>query len=171
MSQKTSEFEPAIRRLERQAAESIHEDTNLLTVVREFDLNAVEVYESSEIVWNARYAYEPMVRAFYCKELVGFTIEELHEYLAHAERARTLGFDPDRFASDKTAPGRTTFGRAWRDRFPERLKTFIQTSAERILGVAHEVGNPLGMRALEPEARAIFLADPNSATSTARRRR
>lgn len=80
MSQKTSEFEPAIKRLERQAAESIHEDTNLLTVVREFDLNAVEIYESSETVWNARYGYEPMIRAFYCKELAGFTTEELHNY-------------------------------------------------------------------------------------------
>src|SRR5699024_8545885 len=81
----------------------------------------------------------------------GFTTEELYEYLADAERARTLGFDPDQFAPDKTAPGRTTLGRAWRERFPNQLKTFIQTSAERILGVAHEVGNPLGMRSLEPE--------------------
>ncbi|GAA0452103.1 transposase (plasmid) [Halococcus dombrowskii] len=151
MSQKTSEFEPAIRRLERQAAESIHEDTDLLTVVRGFDLSEAEVYEVSEIEWNARYGYKPMVRAFYCKELAGFTTEELHEYLTDAERARTLGFDPDQFAPNKTAPGRTTFGRAWRERFPERLKTFIQASAERILGVAHEVGNPLGMRALESE--------------------
>jgi hypothetical protein len=151
MSQKTSEFEPAIRRLERQAAESIHEDTDLLTVVCGFDLSEAKVYENSRIEWNARYGYEPMVRAFYCKELSGFTTEELHEYLTDAERARTLGFDPGRFAPDKTAPGRTTFGRAWRERFPERLKTFIQASAERILGVAHEVGNPLGMRALESE--------------------
>jgi hypothetical protein len=151
MSQKTSEFEPAIRRLERQAAESIHEDTDLLTVVQEFDLNIAEVYETGATEWNARYGYEPMVRAFYCKELAGFTTEELHEYLADAERARTLGFDPDQFAANKTAPGGTTFGRAWRERFPERLKTFIQTSAERILGVAHELGNPLGLRALEPE--------------------
>ncbi|GAA0476268.1 hypothetical protein GCM10008985_35720 [Halococcus dombrowskii] len=112
MSQKTSEFEPAIKRLERQAAESIHEDTNLLTVVREFDLNAVEIYESSETVWNARYGYEPMIRAFYCKELAGFTTEELHNYHSHAERARTLGFDPSHFAAGKTAPGRTTLGHA-----------------------------------------------------------
>lgn len=151
MSQKPSEFEPAIRRLELQAAESIHEDTDLLTIVQGFDLSTVWVYEAGATEWSARYGYEPMVRAFYCKELAGFTTEELHEYLAHAERARTLGFDPDRFASDKTAPGRTTFGRAWRERFPEELKTFIQVSAERILVVAHEVGNPLGMRALEPE--------------------
>ena len=142
MSQKTSEFEPAIRRLERQAAESIHEDADLLTVVRGFDLSEAEVYEVGEIEWNARYGYEPMVRAFYCKELAGFTTEELHEYLTDAERARTLGFDPDQFAPDKTAPGRTTFGRAWREHFPERLESFIQTSAERILGVAHEVGQP-----------------------------
>jgi len=91
-----------------------------------------------------------MVRAFYCKELAGFTTTELYEFLADAERARTLGFDPDQFASDKTAPGRTTLGRAWRDRFSDRLKSFITQSAERILAVAHNMGNPLGMRALEP---------------------
>jgi len=95
MSQKTSEFEPAIRRLKRQAAESIHEDADLLTAVRGFDLSEAEVYEVSEIEWNARYGYEPMVRTFYCKELAGLTTEELHGYLTHAERAGTLGFDPD----------------------------------------------------------------------------
>ena len=89
MSQKTSEFEPGIRRLERQAAESIHEDTDLLTVVRGFDLSRVKIYETSENEWNARYGHEPMVRAFYCKELAGFTTEELHEYLADAERAES----------------------------------------------------------------------------------
>jgi hypothetical protein len=40
----------------------------------------------------------------------------------------TLGFDPDQFAERKTVPGRTTLGRAWRNRVPVRLKTFIQTS-------------------------------------------
>jgi len=151
MSQKTSEFEPAIRRLERQAAELIHEDTDFLTVVRAFDFSEVAVYKATELEWNARYGYEPMVRAFYCKELVGLTTEELHEFLADAERARTLGFDPDQFAPDRTAPGRTTLSRAWRDRFSDSLKEFVQTSAERILGVAHSMGNPLGLRALEPE--------------------
>jgi hypothetical protein len=150
MSQQTSAFEPTIRRLERRAAASIDEDTDLLAVVQEFDFSTAEVYETGETEWNARYGYEPMVRAFFCKELAGFTTEELHKYLADAERARTLGFDPDQFADGKTAPGRTTLGRAWRERFPEQLKTFVQTSAERILGVAHELGNPLGMRALEP---------------------
>ncbi len=88
--------------------------------------------------------------AFYCKELAGFTTVELYDFLADAERASTLGFNPDQFAPDKTAPGRTTLGRAWRDRFSDQLKRFITRSAERILAVAHNMGNPLGMRALKP---------------------
>jgi hypothetical protein len=83
-------------------------NTDLLTVVREFDFSEAEVYKVGAIEWNARYGYESLVRAFYCKELADFTTEELHEYLANAERARTLGFEPDQFAPGKTAPGRTT---------------------------------------------------------------
>lgn len=105
MSEPTSVFEPPDRRLERKAAESIDEDTDLLTVVPEFDFSTAEVYEADENEWNARCGYESMVRAFYCKELVGFKTEEHHKYLANVERALTLGFDPDQFAEGKTAPG------------------------------------------------------------------
>jgi hypothetical protein len=45
MTSSTSAFEPAIRRLERQTAASIHIDINLLTVVREFDVSEVAVYD------------------------------------------------------------------------------------------------------------------------------
>ncbi len=150
MSQKTSEFEPAIRRLERQAAELIHKDTDLLTVVCGFEFSETPVCDETADEWEAQYGYQPMVRAFYCKELAGFTTTELYEFLADAERAGTLGVDPDQFAPDKTAPGRTTLGRAWRDRFSGRLKSFITQSVERVLAVAHDTGNPLGMRALKP---------------------
>ena len=54
------------------------------------------------------------------------------------------------FAADKTAPDRTTLDRARRDRFSDRLTSFSTQSAKRILAVAHDMGNPLGMRALEP---------------------
>jgi hypothetical protein len=89
-----------------------------------------------------------MVRAFYCKELAGFTTTELSEYLADAERAGTLGFNPE-FAANMTAPDRITLGRAWRDWFSGRLKPFITQSAKRILVATHDMSNPLGMRALE----------------------
>lgn len=56
-SDPTFVFKPAIRRLKRQAAESIHEETVLLTVVRGFDLSTAEVYEDGETEWNARYDY------------------------------------------------------------------------------------------------------------------
>ena len=90
MSQKTSQFESAFRRLERQAAELILKDTNLLTVVCGFEFSKTPIVEAAE-KWDAKYSYQPMVRAFYCKELAGFTTTELYDYLADAERARTLG--------------------------------------------------------------------------------
>ena len=152
MSQKTSEFEPIIRWLERQAAELMHEDTDLLTVITEFALTDTPVSGTTAKEWEAKYGCRPMVCAFDCKELAVFTTTGLSEYLVDAERAcaRTLGFDPGQFASDKTAPGRTTLDRTWRNRFPDRLKSFITQSAQGVLAVAHDMGNPLGMRALEP---------------------
>ena len=149
MLQQTFEFESAFRRLERQAGELIYKDTNLLTAVSRLEFGKTPVVEAAD-EWDAKYGYQPMVRAFYCKELAGFTTVELYDYLADAERASTLSFNPDQFAPHKAAPGRTTLGRAWRDRFSDLVKRFITQSAERILAVAHNMGNPLGMRALKP---------------------
>ncbi len=123
-------------------------------MVRTFDFIEVAVYKSIELERNARYGYEPMVRAFYFNELPGFTTTELYDYLATAERAGTLGFDPDQFAGSKTALVRTTLGRVRRDQFSNRPQAFIRISAERILAVAHEMGNPLGLRALDPEEKS-----------------
>jgi hypothetical protein len=105
MSQKISAFEPVIRRLERQAAELIHKDTDLLTAVRGLTFNDIPISGTAASEWDAQYGYCPMAQAFYCKELAGFTTTELSEY---------LGFDPEQFAPDKTALGRTTLARAWR---------------------------------------------------------
>ena len=112
MSQRTFEFEPAIRRFERQAAELMHKDTDILTVVTEFAFTDAPISGPAESEWEAQYGYRPMVRAFYCKELAGFITTELSEYLTDAGRARTLGFNPAQFAADKTAPDRasTTHG-------------------------------------------------------------
>ena len=61
MSQKTSEFEPAIRRLERQIAELIHKDTDLLTVVTEFAFTDTPVSGTAANEWEAKYGYRPMI--------------------------------------------------------------------------------------------------------------
>lgn len=60
MSQKTSESEPAIGRLECHAVESIHEDTDILTVGRGFDFSEAVVYQAVKKEWNARYGVEPI---------------------------------------------------------------------------------------------------------------
>ena len=139
MSQKTSEFEPAIRRLERQTAELMHKGTDLLTVVTEFVFTDTPVSGPAENEWEVQYGYRPMVRAFECKELAGFTTTELSEY---------LGFNPPN--SLLTRLLQTEPHCAWRDRFSDRLKSFITQSAQRILAVANDMGNLLGMRALKP---------------------
>jgi len=59
------------------------------------------------------------------------------------QEARDLGF--------YNVPSRTTFGRAWRERFDEDIIRLVERSAEQILEYAHERGNPLGMRSLETE--------------------
>lgn len=79
MSQKTSEFEPAIRRLERQGAELVHKDTDFLTVVRGLTFSDTPISGTAASEWDAQYGYRPMVRAFYCKELAGLTTTELYE--------------------------------------------------------------------------------------------
>jgi len=164
MSQKTSEFESAIRTLERQAAELIHKETDLLTVVCGFEFSEAPVFGEAIDKWKAQYGCHPMVRTFYCKELAGFTATELYEYLADAERAGTLGFDPDQFTPDKPLQD-GPLSAAWRDRFSGRLKSFIIQSAECILAVAHDMGNPLGLRALTPTDKATVRTAPDVATS------
>ena len=134
MSQKIFEFEPAIRRLERQAAELMHKDTDLLIVVTEFAFTDTSVSGPVENEWEVQYGYRPMVRAFDCKELAGLTTTELSEY---------LGFNPPN--SLLTRLLQTEPHCAWRD----RLTSFSTQSAKRILAVAHDMGNPLGMRELE----------------------
>lgn len=46
------EFEPSESRLERQAAESIYEDTDLLTVIHVFDFSEIAVYTAGELGWK-----------------------------------------------------------------------------------------------------------------------
>lgn len=77
-------------------------------MVCEFNLSTAEVYETGETEWNARYGYEPMVWAFYCKELASFTTEELHEFPRRRRTCPHVGFDPDQFAparSRRPEPG------------------------------------------------------------------
>lgn len=129
----------------------IYLDTDLLRPVCGFDISEDSVYEAGEAERSARYAYEPMVRAFYCKELAGFTTIELYEYLSNSEPAGALGFNLGHFAEGMTAPSQATFNRACPDRFLDHFTSLIHVSTKRILAVVHKLGDPLGMQALDPE--------------------
>jgi hypothetical protein len=86
-----------------------------------------------------------MVRAL--KELEGYSFSELHRHLdSNSADVETLGFEE--------VPSRTTFGRAWRDRFDEDLKHTIEYNAKSIREIAHERGCSIGFDAIEPEEKS-----------------
>jgi hypothetical protein len=85
-----------------------------------------------------------MVRALFLKELESYSFSELHRHLEnHPEDAIALGFDE--------VPSRTTFGRAWRDRFNDDLRKSLTYNAKKIRELARERGSPIAADALEPE--------------------
>ena len=63
----------------------MHKDTDLLTVVTEFTFTDTPVSGTAAKECEVNYDYRPMVCAFDCKELAGFTATGLSEYLADAE--------------------------------------------------------------------------------------
>lgn len=104
---------------EQTAINAIEDDATAVELVQELPLYSLDVYEDHAMDWHYKYALEPLVRAIFWKELMGWSMSRLHDEL-HG-RATALGFDSGKFASGSIAPNRTTLGRAWRDRFGDDL--------------------------------------------------
>lgn len=133
---------------EQDAIDLIEDGATSFEVIRDLPLHSLDIYEDHAADWHYKYALEPLVRALFWRALMGWSMSRLHAELQ--EYAIDLGFDSGKFATDATAPSRTTLGRAWRDRFGDDLHEFITRRTEWILEHAHDRGNPLGLRALEP---------------------
>jgi hypothetical protein len=92
--------------------------------------------------WHASTPLEPMVRALFLKELEDYSYSDLHRLVRDQDAvADTLGFDDP--------PVRTTFGRAWRDRFDDDLRQHISDEAEAVAEIAAEHGLSVGHQATE----------------------
>jgi hypothetical protein len=112
--------------------------------LRKGDIRSLAVSGDTQTQRHTSYPREAMIRAHLLRELMGYSTSELHRRLNEdRDEARQLGFF--------RVPSRTTFGRAWRDRFDEALLRLVERTAEHILTHAHERGNPLGFRSLETE--------------------
>ena len=130
-------------RLEGQATDILITDTEPIELVSQLDFGYVK-HNDEYADWHAATPLLPMVRALFLKELEGFSFSELHRHLKDTPNdAEALGFDD--------VPSRTTFGRAWRDRFDEALQHTIEFNARRIRDLAHQRGCAIGLNAIEPE--------------------
>ena len=130
-------------RLEKQAAEIVDADTEAIELVRQLDYGYVQ-HNDEYADWHTSKPLLPMVRAHFLKELEGYSIKELHDHLDTTPAdAATLGFDD--------VPSRTTFGRAWRDRFDDDLQHTIEFNAKQIRELAAERGNPIGGTVFGPD--------------------
>ncbi|PSQ22528.1 hypothetical protein BRD04_04375 [Halobacteriales archaeon QS_9_67_17] len=127
-----------------QALTLIEDGADEFHLVRNLDFSSLSIYDDQYADWHTSYPLEAMVRAHLLRDLMGYTMTELHSHLReNPDEAVALGFE--------SIPARTTLGRAYRDRFDEELVWFIEYTSEQVLEYAHEHGNPLGMRALSPE--------------------
>jgi hypothetical protein len=130
-------------RLEKQAVEIIDTNTTTVELISQLDFGYVK-HNDQYVNWHASTPLLPLVRALFLKEIEGYNTSELHRHLAtKPEDATALGFE--------SVPSRTTFGRAWRNRFDDDLKHSIEFNAKRIRELARERGNSIGLHAIEPE--------------------
>jgi hypothetical protein len=137
--------------IEQQATTLFETVDDANTLVSQFEFGSMNTYEDRRTGWHHKYSLEALVRVMYVREFTGYTWQKLHDHISEDERAVKLGFDPQKFADGQSAPARTTLSRAWSDYFGPELKRYISNTAKWVLEIAHEQGNPLGMRSLEPE--------------------
>ncbi|GAA0266831.1 transposase [Halobacterium noricense] len=131
-------------KIEKEAIELIDEGANAINVVARVDVSSYRSQGDAYDEWHASYPFEAMIRTLYLKDLMGYSDTELHRRLSNnPDEARRLGFEG--------LPSRTTFVRTWQNRITEQTRTRIQHTTHRILEYAHEHGNPLGLKSLEPD--------------------
>lgn len=130
--------------IEKQAIELIEVDADIIDFVTGIDFTQYQSRGDTYDDWHASYPFKAMLRALYFKDLMGYSNTDLHRWLTeNPDKAEALGFDE--------LPSRTTFGRAWRNRLSDELRTQIQHTTHRVLEYADEQGNPIGLRSLEAE--------------------
>lgn len=133
--------------IEKQAIAAIESDSTIIEVITAIDFSGYRSLGDTYDEWHASYRFEPMLRALYLKDLMGYSNTDLHRRLSdNPEEAEALGFE--------SLASRTTFGRTWRNRLSDDLRTSIQHTTHRILEYAREEGNPLGLHSLEPDEKS-----------------
>lgn len=133
--------------------DQIEAGSDAFTIVCGVSFTSFNEYEDSRDSCNDEYDLAPYIRSLLLRELHGWGWTALHNFLSEDKHAQTIGYDPTKFASGKTAPSRTSISRAWNTYFGDSLKNSIETLGEWIRDYARATDNLIGDLMVEPEDR------------------
>lgn len=158
MSEDPANTNKAKTEIERQAKDKIEEGTDAIELLEAIDFGSFkrqyDGYEDS----HKSTPFKPMLRAYYLKELEGYTDTDLHRRLdSNPDEAAALGFEDG-------IPARTTFCRTWRDRFDDDLNLYAEDTAGEIRSIAAEYGAPIGSSIEDVKSGADGEPEPSERT-------
>lgn len=137
---------------DRRVADLINADTTPFEQVASLDERDLPVPED-DTKPHSPYPLTAFVRVFLFHELSDTPIDTITDRLEdNPDEAALLGFEdiPDRYGAGDV-PNQSQFSRTWNDHFDSEQRMEITRTAERILELVHDQGNPMGLRSLTPE--------------------
>lgn len=135
-----AELDDVQNSLAEKAAAILDEDTDWVTLAREFDVSRYQ-YGDSHPDWTTGTPFRPMFLSYLWSEVEDEALGTLHSRLEDdAELAAAFGFDPDELPSEATfRPCRVE------DRF-DTLQRTVEDAANTIRDVSARRGAPIGFR-------------------------
>ncbi|WP_251343767.1 transposase [Haloplanus halophilus] len=131
-------------KIEQDAINHIDDGADVIELVAGLDFSPYQDQGDTYDESDDSFPFDPMVRALFLKDLMGYTGVELHTRLTeNPDEAAALGFDE--------VSSRTTLDRTPGRRLSDEFRIQIQHTTHRILEYAHEQDNPIGLKSLEPD--------------------
>lgn len=155
MSSSEEELGAAPRQLAQtvvdQCEEQIDASSDAFTVACAVKFETIPYFETCNEEWDYKFDLAPHLRAMILRELEDYKWTELSDFLKTENRARTIGYDPDKFKRGKKAPHRTTITRSINDRLDDDLEEALRLAIYQVQEYALETGNPIGSQQIGVE--------------------
>ncbi|MDG5821816.1 transposase [Natronococcus sp. A-GB7] len=141
----------AVDALYEQAIEQVERGHNAFTVACTLTPENLHEFDDARAGWHHQYGLGSHFRAMVLRELWDYGWQDLHRTLSKHDRARTIGYDPEKIPEGKDAPHRTTLSRAWNNYLGDDVKQVVEDLCGHIRDFARETGNLLGSQTLSVE--------------------
>jgi len=147
----SSDVADAVNALFGQASEQVDRGNDAFAVACALAPERIDGLDDARADWHHQYALDAHIRAMVYWRLVDCKMTELHRFLQEDDHARTLGYDPEKFADGNTAPSYSAINRAWNEYFGDDLRRLVEELDRHIREYARERGNLLGSQTIRTE--------------------